>query len=98
MLMPQVSSCAVEECAYNTDKICHAMAITIGDGVGTGVHAMCDTFFQTSLFGGAKDQVGGVGACKVPACRFNEDLECMAESVQVGYGQDHADCLTFGKR
>ncbi|MEW5943760.1 MAG: DUF1540 domain-containing protein [Pseudomonadota bacterium] len=96
MLMPQVSSCAVEECAYNTHSICHAMAITIGDGVG--VHAMCDTFFRTSLFGGAKDQVGGVGACKVSACRFNEDLECMAESVQVGYDRDHADCLTFAKR
>ncbi len=96
MMMPPINSCVVTECAYNTDQTCHAKAITVGDGVGT--HAMCDTFFKTTMFGGAKDQIGGVGACKVAACRYNEDLECQSESIKIGYHRDHPDCVTFAKR
>ena len=93
-MMARISSCAVSECAYNTDQKCHAKAITVGDGV----HAMCDTYFKTSMFGGAKDQIADVGACKVSACRYNEDLECQSKSIQVNYHEGHPDCITFAKR
>jgi hypothetical protein len=94
MMVGHISSCAVTECAYNTDKMCHAKAITVGDGV----HAMCDTYFKASVHGGIKDQTGEVGACKVSACRFNTDLECQANSIQVSYHKDHPDCITFARR
>jgi hypothetical protein len=39
--------------------------------------------------------LGGVGACKVTRCKFNRDLECTAEDIQVGYAGSNARCLTF---
>ena len=30
MEMPVVTECAVEDCAYNRDHACHALAITVG--------------------------------------------------------------------
>ena len=96
MKMCSVSECEIVECAYNMDKACHAMAITIGDGV----HPMCDTFFKSSTHGGVKNQTAGVGACKVSACCHNMDFECEAESIHVGYcgGHSHGDCMTFAAR
>jgi hypothetical protein len=46
----------------------------------------------------SSDQHAGVGACKVSACRYNQDYECAAEAIRVGLHQDHADCLTFTTR
>ncbi len=40
--MPKVSECSVDSCAYNTQKSCHAIAITVGD---PGGDPACDTFF-----------------------------------------------------
>lgn len=94
MKMANVSECAVSECAYNTGKSCHAIAITIGDGA----HPMCDTFFKSSAHGGIKSQTAGVGACKVSSCRHNNDFECSSESIKVGICEDHGDCMTFSMR
>ena len=88
--MPAVSACAIEECAYNSGKSCHAIAITIGDGD----RPMCDTFFKSQARGGATE-TAGVGACKVSACRHNKDYECGAADVQVGNLQNHSNCMTF---
>lgn len=91
MDMPKISQCEVENCAYNIDQMCHALAITVGDGV----HPHCDTYCQSSQKGGDMSCVGCVGACKVNACSFNSRLECQAREIRVGYLQGEIDCLTF---
>ena len=90
--MAKVKDCMVEECAYNRGQRCHALAITIGD---TRRHPKCDTYFDLQEKGGDSTVVAGVGACKVSACKYNSDLECQADSIEVGYQQDEADCMTF---
>nr|WP_245651840.1 DUF1540 domain-containing protein [Streptosporangium amethystogenes] len=46
--MPVVNACEVDACAYNTDRSCHALAITVGDVR----HAHCDTYFKAPAKGG----------------------------------------------
>ena len=48
MEMPKVRKCEVADCAYNMDSTCHAMAITVGDGM----RPRCDTFCQSVMKGG----------------------------------------------
>ncbi|MFF5258262.1 DUF1540 domain-containing protein [Actinomadura viridis] len=91
MEMPEVQACEVEDCAYNRQRSCHALAITVGDPRRPG----CDTFFGTSTKGGDPDNVGGVGACKMADCRHNVRLECQAPGISVGYVEDAASCLTY---
>lgn len=91
MEMPVVSQCEVERCAYNRDRTCHAMAITVGDTR----HARCDTYFSASAKGGDPDVVGRVGACKVSDCRHNVQFECQAPGIDIGYVEGSADCLTY---
>lgn len=94
MDMPDVTRCDVEQCAYNRDQQCHALAITIGDQT----HPMCDTFFQSSQKGGAAQQHAGVGACKVSQCIHNDSFECQASGITVSHDKDDADCMTFESR
>ncbi|MFC5673066.1 DUF1540 domain-containing protein, partial [Streptomyces incanus] len=48
MEMPAVHECVAEDCAYNRDRACHALAITVGDTAGVVVrHAHCDTFVSS---------------------------------------------------
>ncbi len=93
--MPKVSDCSVSNCAYNSNKACHAMAITVGDEPNDPT---CDTFFQSSTHGGAKDATAGVGACKAADCQFNEEFECSAPNIHVGMKEHEPDCLTFQPR
>jgi hypothetical protein len=96
--MPVVSQCSISQCAYNTDNCCHARAITVGDGA----HPGCDTYLclsdATAPHSNAKKRMAGVGACKVTACRYNEDYECMAEEIHVGQTGTDVNCLTFAHR
>ena len=92
--IPIVAECSVEECSYNAGHACHAKAITIGDGV----HPGCDTFLHAQAHAREKQRRGGVGACKVVSCRFNEDLECGAESISVGRAAQEVSCLTYMPR
>jgi hypothetical protein len=94
MEMPKVSDCTVSDCAYNTGKACHALAITIGENPDQPV---CDTFFQSSTHGGVKGATAGVGACKTADCSFNKDFECTASKITVGMKSGEPDCLTFKK-
>ena len=94
MKMPKVSRCDVNQCAYNIDHNCHALAITIGDDE----HPKCDTFTPGGKKAGDLTSTGGVGACKVSTCDYNRDLECAAPSIVVGQKQDEADCVTFEPR
>ncbi|MBI4495555.1 MAG: DUF1540 domain-containing protein [Deltaproteobacteria bacterium] len=89
--MPKVLECEVQECSYNKNKVCHAMAITVG-GLK---HPMCDTFLKSAQKGGVPDMTGGVGACKEDDCKFNRSLECNAPGIHVGTHMDHGDCKTF---
>ncbi len=90
MKMPKVIECMVADCAYNDDRCCHALAITVG-----GPEPLCDTFLQSVYKGGDKGCTGCVGACKVEACRHNLALECAAEGVQIEPAAAHARCRTF---
>jgi hypothetical protein len=92
--MPPVSTCVVRDCAYNLRDNCHARAITIGDGI----HPACDTFLRSPELCDDTVETAGVGACKVSSCVHNRHLECQASAIQVGYHEDHPDCLTFEKR
>jgi hypothetical protein len=95
MDMPRVERCQVTQCCYNVERMCHALAITIG---GDGVHPECDTYCGYRTKGGDLATLAGVGACKVSECQFNQSLECTASGITVGPGQDEADCLTFRSR
>ena len=92
--MPTVAQCMVNECVYNSGSSCHARAITVGDSV----HPGCDTFQAGAQHAKSVNQIAGIGACKTVVCRFNDDLECMAESVQVGMVKNEANCMTFALR
>lgn len=92
--MPAVTKCMASECAYNVNSNCHARAITIGDSV----HPGCDTFLKGTRHIKQVQQIAGIGACKTATCKFNDDLECMAESVQVGMVRNEANCTTFALR
>jgi hypothetical protein len=92
--MPMVADCLVRECAYNVDESCFARAITIGDGV----HPGCDTFFGAPTHSRIHNMRAGVGACKVTACRHNDDLECQAERIRVARTGTDVRCMTFSAR
>jgi len=89
--MSEVGRCAVAACAYNGGGLCHAKAITVGDG--TIPH--CDTLFITSTHVRDGQGAAGVGACKISGCRFNRDFECLAGNIEVGYANNSAQCLTY---
>jgi hypothetical protein len=46
----------------------------------------------------AAPQQAGVGACKVRGCTFNNDLECMADNIKVGFHGAMIHCLTYRPR
>ena len=92
--MPRIKGCEVTECAYNIDRNCQAIAITVGNSQS----ARCDTFYRHSK-GGIKGLNGGVGACKVDSCKFNTDLECFADQgIKVAQKSGEATCATFSPR
>lgn len=92
--MPRIQLCDVTECAYNIDKNCHAVAITVGNAQA----ARCDTFYKHSK-GGIRTLTGGVGACKMDSCKFNTDLECFADQgIKVATNGGEAVCKTFSPR
>lgn len=89
--MPIVTKCMASECVYNLNSNCHARAITIGDSLQPG----CDTYMAGSRHAKSVNQIAGIGACKTVGCKFNNDLECMADSIQVGMVKNKANCMTF---
>jgi hypothetical protein len=92
--IPIVSECLATECAYNMQSMCHARAITIGNSM----HAGCDTFLSGSMHTKEVKRIAGVGACKSSQCKFNEDLECMADSIRVAPAGADVNCMTFTPR
>jgi len=93
MKMPKVLDCDMTDCAYNRDKKCHALAITVGSPC-----AMCDTYLHSARKGGVDDETGGVGACRMADCAANVDLECTAKGIHVKHHGKHPDCASFKPR
>lgn len=91
--MTQIDSCNVENCAYNSGKTCHAIAITVG-----GPHQECDTFLESSQKGGEKNSVSGIGACRIEDCVFNRSFLCGADRIKIGPHETHADCLSYSRK
>jgi hypothetical protein len=89
MSLPIVNMCSVEGCSYNHDHDCHAGAITVMED-----SAACATYFSDGVKGGTTE-TGHVGACHRTDCVHNSELECSAQSVEIGPAGDVADCLTF---
>jgi hypothetical protein len=96
MSMSKINSCDVTDCAYNKHNSCHTPAITVG-GIGESCPE-CDTYLHASQRGGVVDLTGGVGACKVSGCEYNEALECTAGAISVGKHKNHAECMTYDPR
>ncbi|MGH9237314.1 MAG: DUF1540 domain-containing protein [Vicinamibacterales bacterium] len=92
--IPVVQTCAATACAYNAGHRCHAVAITVGDGI----HPACDTFFASDRPARDVSHTAGVGACKIAGCRYNSDLECAAGAIRVNVHANHADCATYTPR
>ncbi|MDO8990405.1 MAG: DUF1540 domain-containing protein [Sideroxyarcus sp.] len=92
--MPPVKNCMANECVYNANSCCHARAITIGDTT----HPACDTFQAGQQHTHKMEIMAGIGACKTSICKFNDDFECSADSVQVGLVHSEANCMTFAMR
>lgn len=90
----KVGKCQVNDCCYNQDGMCHALAITVG---GTGDHPVCDTFCDQTVKGGGSPKAE-VGACKVETCKYNQNLQCKISEIAVGSGKDKADCLTYEEK
>jgi len=91
MEMPKILECDANECAYNTDSQCHAMAITVGGQIDH----KCDTFLQSNSKGGVPGMTASVGACKVGGCAYNNQFECSAPGIRIGHEAAMLDCLTF---
>jgi hypothetical protein len=91
MDMPVVNSCAAEQCAYNIEQQCHALAITVGDSL----QANCETYFGIAMKGGDRETPGHVGACKMQDCVHNSALECQAPGISVGMQADLPNCVTY---
>jgi hypothetical protein len=92
--MSPVRACDATRCAYNVNQSCHAKAVTIGDLNDPG----CDTFLDAPTHNKETRRIAGVGACKVSVCKFNDDLECTADTIAVGYAGTKVKCLTFAAR
>ena len=93
-----VDECVQTDCAYNEEKACHAMAITI-DKADAG-HASCGTYLhrENGEQGGSKAMIANVGACKAASCVHNDNLMCTAGDVFVGSKDGEVSCLTYRAR
>lgn len=89
--MPIVSRCDVNRCGYNVNNNCHAKAITVGDLLNPG----CDTYFEAQKHSKETKRIAGVGACKIAACKHNNDFECMAPKIIVSFSNQKVNCMTY---
>jgi hypothetical protein len=88
-IVSDVSRCSVESCIFNTEGMCHTVAINVG-----GPEPLCDTFMSGNRKGGIKNLLAKIGACKVDMCLYNENYECGAKSVSVEMMGNKAVCST----
>jgi hypothetical protein len=91
IMLPIVSSCAVDACGFNHDG-CRAGAINLS--ADAAEHAHCTTFVHTEGKAG-HSEAAGVGACTRTDCVYNNDMACTAETIDIGAEFNSALCLTF---
>jgi len=92
MGLPVIQRCEVDPCFYNTGRMCHAPAITVGSS-----HPSCDAFIARPQHSPRSDS-GLVGACHIADCAFNADLTCTATGIVVSLHAGHADCGTHRRK
>lgn len=85
-----VKTCEVVCCSFNNHNSCHALAVTIGDGI----HPKCDTFVQEGSDGGRETSTR-VGACKVASCFHNKKLICQTGFIDIVFKDMHSYCKKF---
>lgn len=91
--MPKVVDCGMEMCAYNKEKKCHVLAINVGGSV-----PICEAFVKAAVKCASSEIIGGVGACKMKDCQFNECLMCAASGIHVQSSGSQAMCDTYKLR
>ncbi len=92
--MPFIIGCDAEDCSYNRDKECHALAITVG---ASGL-PQCDIYTSLSGKGGVAESFGSVGACREELCTFNDSLECTSAAVLIRMRNRKPNCIAFQSR
>lgn len=91
--MPKITKCDVVLCGYNKESQCNALAINVG---GSG--PICNAFLGSTVKCATNRASGGVSACKVKNCRFNDCFICAAPEIYVGLDKGQAECSTFQER
>ncbi|MBN1411876.1 MAG: DUF1540 domain-containing protein [Spirochaetales bacterium] len=89
--IPRILNCEAVNCAYNSQNMCRALAVSITD-FGCPV---CDTNRRSTTKGRMAAILAKVGICNSIDCRYNNLLQCTASGIKVGVHLNHADCLTF---
>jgi hypothetical protein len=84
-----VRSCATTACSFNNNEGCNALAITVA---GSESQPTCGTFVQLDARRPVTSETSSVGACHRLECKFNSDLMCSAEGIEV---TDTATCATY---
>ncbi len=92
--MPFIIGCDAEDCSYNKNKECHALAITIGV---SGL-PQCDTYARLKEKGGAAESFGTVGACREELCMFNDSLECSSAAILMRLRNGRPSCIAFSSK
>ena len=84
-----VRTCAATACSFNNDHDCNALAITIA---GAESQPTCGTFAQLDARRPVTGDASSVGACHRLECKYNSDLMCTAEGIEV---TDTVTCATY---
>lgn len=92
----KVLKCAMDECAYNVEGMCHAVAMNVGNGYCP----RCETFNSASGSGRGEDtgRSAEVGACKVSSCLYNVGMDCQADGIVIDGLGSEPQCMTFQPR
>ncbi|MCC5874807.1 MAG: DUF1540 domain-containing protein [Candidatus Sumerlaeia bacterium] len=91
MIATTVNQCTATDCAYNDDRACRALAITVGE---PSAHT-CATYEPKQKKVATQVTVANVGACKASNCIHNAELSCKAAEVTIGMESGQVRCMTF---
>lgn len=104
--MPSLS-CAAVNCIYNEDHYCGKEDIVVtGEGAQKACETCCSSFREREEHAGAKNSVGEATKetwvdCTACDCRYNEDEECHADSIDISGASActcrQTECSTFDK-
>jgi hypothetical protein len=89
----KVTKCKISGCAYNVDGLCHAPAISIGQGR----RPICHTFGQATKNGQTVNtgSIADVEACGMSSCIYNACLKCQSQEILIDYREQQPQCVIF---